>query len=327
MWFKNLIIYRFNGPASLTAEQLEEKLSQQRFRTCGKTELLTLGWVPPIPEGSALVHESNECLLFSACQEERLLPAAVVREAVEEKVSEIQAEQDRKVFRKEKEQLKEEITLTLLPQAFTQRKIFHAYIDTQQGWLIINASSFTMAEKLTSALRKCLGSLPISFLDTQDMPAMMMTHWLKKSGALPPTLLLGDECELAEPGEGGSIIRSKRQELASDEMIQHLESGKVVNKLGIQWKEYLSCIIHSDLCIKRLKFFDALKEQSEGCESDDSALQADADFTLMVLTLRQFLIDIIHAFGELVVLSEGTYQTVSHTEIGTEEKQVTDEVH
>ena len=327
MWFKNLITYHFKEPVSFTTKQLEEKLSTQHFRPCGKTELSTLGWVPPIKDGSTLTHESNECILFAACQEERLLPASVVREALEEKISEIQAEQNRKVFRKEKEQLKEEITLTLLPKAFTRRKTFHAYIDTHKGLLVINAPSFSVAEKLTSALRKSLGSLPISFMETQDMPAVMMTQWIKAPKTLPLDLHLGNECELEEPAEGGGIIRSKRQELLSNEIIQHLESGKVVNKLAIEWNNALSCVIQSDLCIKRLKFFETLKEQSESNDTDDMAAQADADFTLMALTLRQFITSLITAFGDLVHSQKGDYHTISQTKIETDKNKTAEGVH
>ena len=300
MWFKNLIIYRFTGPVTLTADSLEDKLNSHRFRHCGQTELSTFGWVSPLPESQVLVHRSSNCLLFAADLEERLLPASVVREAVEEKVLMIEAEQGRKVFKKEKEQLKDDVTLQLLPRAFTRRKTLHAYIDMDNGWLVINASSFRAAEELTRKLRKSLGSLPLNFMETQDMPAAIMTSWIEQDKKIPANIMLGSECELHGPGEDGGIIRSKRQELFSDEMLQHLKSGKVVDKLALQWKDALSCILQADLCIKRLKFSDELRQQSYAEGTDDKKVQADADFTLMALTLRLFIHDIVESFGGLV---------------------------
>ncbi len=315
MWFKNLIIYRLNKSFSITSAELEEKLSQQPFRHCGKTECTTLGWTCPLPEGNVLVHESNRCLLFAACQEERILPASVIRDAVEEKIIDIQAGQDRKVFRKEKEQIKEEVTLNLLPKAFTRRKLIHGYIDLENNQVVLNVSAVGQAEKVTSLLRKCIGSLPLGFMETNDAPNTIMTHWIKQPETLPDTIVLGDECELVEPGEGGGIVRCKYQELSSSEVLEHIASSKLVNKLGIQWKDVLSASIQHDLSVKRLKFFDALTEQSESRDNDDILAKVDADFTLMVLTLRQFLSDIFQAFGGESNVSLESHQKIKQVNV------------
>jgi len=318
MWFKNLTIYRFHKTFSLSAEQLEKKLAASPFRTCGKTELASYGWIPPIPQGSAFVHESNQCLLFSLCQEERLLPASVIKEALAEKIVAIQAEQDRKVFSKEKKDLREEITLNLLPQAFTRKKTLNAYIDIKKGFLIIDTSSFAMAEKLTTLLRKNLGTLPITLLETNDTPSITMTAWLENPHCLPKNFTLNDECELIEPSEKGSIVQCKRQELNCEEMLQHLKTGKQVSKIAFQWKDALTGVIQNNLCIKRLKFTDELKEHSESDNNDDAALQADADFTLMALTLRAFINEVINTFGELSSVIDHQFTPIRSTEIKSE---------
>ncbi len=48
-------------------------------------------------------------MLIAARKEERILPGSVVRDALKEKVDEIEAEQMRKVYKKERDQLKDEI--------------------------------------------------------------------------------------------------------------------------------------------------------------------------------------------------------------------------
>ena len=117
MWFKNLVLYRFSQESGITADTLEESLAQQPFRPCGKTELSSYGWTSPVPGGATLVHASGRYLAFAAKKEERLLPGSVIRDAVKEKVEEIEIEQGRQVFKKEKDQIKDEITLSLLPRA------------------------------------------------------------------------------------------------------------------------------------------------------------------------------------------------------------------
>ncbi|CAM3581203.1 recombination-associated protein RdgC [Parendozoicomonas haliclonae] len=298
MWFKNLILYRFNQETDITSHSLEESLGQQPFRPCGKTELASYGWVPPISGTEGMVHASGRFLTFAAKKEERILPTSVVRDAVKEKVEQIEAEQGRQVFKKEKDQIKDEMTLSLLPRAFTRSNITRAYIDTRDGWLIVDASSFRKAEELTSALRGNLGSLPVVPPALKQSPAATMTNWLESHGStLPRFLSLGDECELKDLGEEGGSIRCKRQDLLADEILSHLNTGMQVSKLALHWNEALNCILGDDLIIRRVKFTDELQEQSEALNADDEASRFDADFTLMAGTLSEFLKEMIEGLG------------------------------
>ncbi len=298
MWYKNLVLYRFSQDIELTAEQMEESLAEQLFRHCGKTELSSYGWVSPVPGGEALVHASGHFLTLAARKEERLLPASVVRDAVNEKVEQIEADQGRKIFRKEKDQIKDEVTLSLLPRAFTRSHVTRAYIDTQAGWLIVDASSFRKAEELTSTLRSTLGSLPVVPPALKQSPASIMTLWLEQQAAtMPGSMTLGDECELKDLGEDGGVIRCKRQDLLAEEIINHLNTGMQVSKLALHWNEALSCIVSDDFIIRRVKFTETLQEQSEALNAEDAASRFDADFTLMAGTLAEFLKELIEAMG------------------------------
>ncbi|RCI67150.1 recombination-associated protein RdgC, partial [Pseudomonas aeruginosa] len=70
----------------------------------------TYGFIPPLGKGedAPLVHESGGFYLVAARKEERILPGSVVRDALTEKVEEIETAQSRKVYKKERDQLKDE---------------------------------------------------------------------------------------------------------------------------------------------------------------------------------------------------------------------------
>ena len=60
MWFKNLALYRFTEPFTLTADELEEKLADKHFRPCGSHDEFSLGWTSPVGNSSEqLIHASN----------------------------------------------------------------------------------------------------------------------------------------------------------------------------------------------------------------------------------------------------------------------------
>lgn len=297
MWFKNLLIYRFSSPFTLDLETLEAQLEEQAFVPCGKRDTSKYGWVSPMGEHSELLsHTANGKTLLCTRREEKIIPASVIRERVEEKAAEIEAREDRKVFRKEKDSIKEEVMFDCLPQAFTRSSKTYAYIDPKNGWFIVDASSAKKAEDLCSLLRDSLGSLPVVPAQTSESPSVIMTSWLRGEDA-PAKLDILDECEMREPGEDGSIIRCKRQDLFGDEVGSHLDNGKLVHKLAVDWDEQLKLLLNDDLSVKRLKFCEALLTEAEDAGSEDPAAKLDADFALMSATLTDFLPQLLNYFG------------------------------
>lgn len=298
MWFRNLLIYRLTQPLPLNSETLEAALAQKVARPCSSQDMHTLGFVPPIGKGNEapLVHVSGPYLLVALRKEERLLPGSVVRDAVDEKVEEIETQQMRKVYKKEREQLKDELLQTLLPRAFLRKSTTYAAIAPQQGWVIIDSSSTKKAEELLSTLREAMGSLPLRPLALCQAPSATLTHWVKSQQAGPSFYLL-DECELRDTHEDGGVVRCKRQDLTSDEIQQHLEAGKKITQLSLGWQDQLSFVLDEKLAIKRLRFEDLLQEQAQQESGDDALGQQDASFTLMMLTLSQFIPSLINALG------------------------------
>lgn len=298
MWFKNCLIYPFSNPQEWDEDSLNDKLIESEFKPCGKTEPSQYGWVAPLGQGHSLLsHWGNGCFMICARKEERILPAAVVKEKLLDKVRVIEANEDRRVYRKEQLSLKEEIVHDCLPQAFTRSSLTFAYIDTRNHWLIIDASSAGKAEALMSLLRNSIGSLPVLLPQVVDSPAVVMSNWLT-SAELPPLLEVGQECELREAGEDGSIIRCKNQDLHSEEVTQHLNTGKQAVKLAVHWDESLQCILSEDLSLKRLKFADTLLSQADDEAGDgDAAVKFDADFALMTGQFAELVPQILAWFG------------------------------
>ncbi|MGL6250728.1 MAG: recombination-associated protein RdgC, partial [Billgrantia desiderata] len=115
MWFKHLHLYRLHGAAAIPAADLEEALAGQAARTPGSQEARRVGWCPPAGRaGTALLHELQGQRLMTMLRHERLLPAGVVREEVEERSAEIEAREGRKLRRQEKQELKEQVYEELL---------------------------------------------------------------------------------------------------------------------------------------------------------------------------------------------------------------------
>jgi len=296
MWFKNLRLYRLTETWQHTPEQLNEALETHYFNPCGSLDPVRYGFIEPLGRhGSELVHVTNGYIMICAKKQEKILPASVVNEQVEEKALAISEAESRSVGRKEKQNLKDEIIFSLLPKAFTKSSLDFAYIAPQEKLIVVNSSSAKRAEDLLSKLREALGSLRTIPVSAKHVPTQVMTHWLH-TGKLAADFELGEECEL-QAGKDGRVIRCKKQDLTAAEILNHINSGMFVSKLAVTWKESIQCVLDDQLAVKRLKFDDMISEKASDRKPETKAEQFDADFAIMSGELKNFITDLLAAFG------------------------------
>jgi recombination associated protein RdgC len=297
MWFKNIRAYRLTKPFDLSPEALGQKLAARAFVPCAKSQALSFGWVPPLGEESEeLVHAAAGRILLKLKREEKLLPSTVVREQLDEKVADIESAQGRKVYRKERLNLKDEIVQDCLPRAFSRSTPVYAYIDVKANWIFVDAASASRAEELLNLLRECVGSFPALLPQVNNAPSAVMTAWLLHR-SLPDDFELGQECELRDPGEEGGVVRCRGVDLLSEEVETHLHAGKQVARLALHWDERLSVLLAEDLCLRRLRFADELMKENEEIPEADNAARLDADFALMAAAVTGLQERVMALFG------------------------------
>ena len=298
MWFRNLQLYRLIETFEHSPESLHAALSARVFKPCAGLDSYSMGWAPPAGrETSQLVHACNGRMMLCLRREDRILPAAVIREHVEEKAEAIAQAESRPLGRKEKQQLKEDVIVDLLPRAFTRSTHMFAYIDPGERWVVVDSATPKKAEELLSALRETLGSFRLKPLAVNNAPTSVLTHWLEDR--LPAGFQLGDECELKEPVDQGGVMRGRRMDLASAEVKSHLDAGMQVSKLAVEWQERIGCILCDDLGIRRLRFLDLVMQEGADVDAEDAVARFDADFALMGMELARFIPAVVEAYGGL----------------------------
>lgn len=297
LWFKNVMVYRLSRDVSLRAEEMEKQLAAFSFTPCGSQEMAKTGWVPPMGSHSdALTHLANGQIIICARKEEKMLPAPVIKQALEAKIAKLEADQARKLKKTEKDALKDEVLHTLLPRAFSRFSQTMMWIDTVNGLIMIDCASAKKAEDTLALLRKSLGSLPVVPLTLENPIELTLTEWVR-AGSPAQGFQLLDEAELKAMMEDGGVIRCKQQELVSDEIAVHIEAGKVVTKLALDWQQRIQFVLCDDGSLKRLKFCDELCDQNEDIDRDDYAQRFDADFILMSGELAALIASLVEGLG------------------------------
>ncbi|REL36414.1 recombination-associated protein RdgC [Thalassotalea euphylliae] len=297
MWFKNLYFFAFTRPFKWSEQELEQHLAEHPYTPCASTEQSHFGWVNALGKhGNTLVHGANGNFLMCARKEEKILPAPVIKEMLEERCAKLEEEQGRSATKKEKEQFKEDITFELLPRAFSRFSDTHGYVSPQHNIIVVNSSSRGKAEDFLALLRKVLGTLPVTSFSPDQAPDEVMTDWITER-SLGENFQLGMEAEFNALGDDGAVVRVKNQDLTSDEIKTHIDAEKYAVKVALEWDEAMSCILCDDLAVKRLKFFDVLHEQNDDIDKDDIVARLDADFALMSGEINRFITDLLAEFS------------------------------
>ena len=297
MWFKNIQIFRLLEEINAEPAALEDLFQEKACKPCGKTSPFSYGWVSPFgPDHEVLLHSSNNCLLFAAGRQERVLPASVINNSLRERIKLVEQRDDRKVYGSEKKRIKEEILFDLLPKAFVRQKSHFAYLDLKAGYLLVDTATHSQAEELTKLLRETLGQLNILPPITINKPAVIMTDWLQ-SGHCPDPFDLADSCQLIEPKTGKGIVKCEKQDLGASAILAHLKAGKQATKLGLVWQHKISFILNDELSLNRIRPLDIIADRDEADLSPEQII--DNDFAIMSGELREVLPSLFKAFGGL----------------------------
>jgi recombination associated protein RdgC len=289
MLFRHLTLFRFPRSLRSGLEAIETNLPDAALKPVGPLELSSRGFVSPFGRNEeALSHRVGNCLLLTLGGEDRLLPTAVVNEALAKRVAQVQEREGRMLGGRERKRLKDEVLTDLLPRAFVRPSRTNAYLDLDRGWLVVDTSSRKTAEAMTTALREALGSFPALPANAESSPRALLTAWIAGED-VPDGFVVGNECELRDPVEQGAIVKCRRQELDGEEIAEMLKAGKQGYQLELTYEDRLSFVLGEDLVIRKLKFLETATESLQNDERDSLRAEIDAVFALMSGELGQLL--------------------------------------
>lgn len=275
---KNFCIYRVKPETIPSIQTIETALSEHPFAPCGNVEPERVGFVPALADdASSFVCTVGHASLIRLREQRRLLPAGVVREELEKHVSEVQEREGRKLRRKEIARLKDELTFSLLPRAFTQTSEVTIVLLPMDGLILVGTGSYKRAERALNALRLALGSLPVTRPAFAAPIASTLTAWLTDPSIMPEKLAVGESCELAD-AEG--VVRCKGIDLVSSEVLSHLEAGREVRRLQMRHDDDLTFTVTTDARILQVSLSERSLGELYAGHGDDRLANLQAEFFL-----------------------------------------------
>ena len=288
-----MIVYRVGPEWAATVAQIEAGLDGARFVECGATQEKSVGWCEPRGQDHGpLVESVGGQLILKLMIETRALPGSVVTRKAKERVAQIEASTGRKPGKKEIRDLKDDIRLQLLPQAFTKQAAVGVWIDPKAALLVIDASSQSRADEVVTLLVQSLDGFAAALLDSKLSPTTAMAEWLVTQEA-PSGFSIDRECELKAADESKAVVRYARHPLDNDEVRQHVQGGKLPTRLALTWNNRVSFVLTEGLQIKKLAFLDVVMDGASTGKDDGF----DANVAIATGELCKLLPDLIDALG------------------------------
>ncbi|MGJ7493306.1 recombination-associated protein RdgC [Variovorax sp. ZT4R33] len=291
--FKNVIVYRIEAGWSQSLTDAEAGLDKFRFVPCSPSQEKSTGWSEPRGQDHGpLVESVGGQWVLEFMIEAKTLPGSVVRRKVDERCAQIETTTGRKPGKKEKKELKEEITHELLPMAFTRHARVAVWIDPQARRLVVNASNAARADEVVTSLVKSLDGFAVTQINTQIEPATAMSGWLS-SQEPPAGFTIDRECELKATDESKAVVRYAKHPLDIEEVKQHIAAGKRPTRLAMTWEDRVSFELSEAMQLRKIVFLEGTDGAQDGKKEDNF----DADVAIATGELGDLVPALLEALG------------------------------
>ena len=288
-WFKNISLFQLPEGMALNPIDLDAVLQAHPLRECMPNESRTVGWVQPFGEedGRYVVYQDQQ-MLIALGTEARLLPSAVVKDAVKAKAAAIAEEQGYPPGKRQLRAIKDIVIAELMPRAFTRRSTIRCWIDLSKRMVAIDCASSKRGEDLLSVLRSHRGDMPATPISIARV-AGAMTEWLARGAALLPFALDSD----GELKGSEGCVRYADHSLDGADIKAHIEAGKVATRLGLAWRDRVSFVLTDKAAIKRIRPSEIIQEKEDGSPRECGA--DEAEFVLMAGELSRLISELLEA--------------------------------
>ena len=318
---------------------LNAALSRRAYRPIGPKEKATDGFMPPLKRymdsylvlvgrsepswrENALTHtffetqfvtkdfefegfgSPGDALVMQFYREEKHVVSSDIKRKLQAKVEEIEEEEGRKVYARERGELKQALINNVIPHA--QSTLWSANICILSCGLIIIGAVGAKAEMIASELRGILGTFPVRHLHVIKPAHEVLTdlaraqaHSLEEFEDMNTFgFKVADDFQMQEMEEKPAIARMKNT-CVTDHDVQSMLEGKVMTHANLIWEDGVSFKIDPKFVIRKFRVPDAMFDEVSGSEDDEvDAVGAQyASFMIELDLLRKMLESLIQLFG------------------------------
>lgn len=293
MKFKNAIAYRLTQRPNLAA--LASILHTAPVQPIAPYQEKTQGWAPFLnSEPDKLTFPATASAHFLKLKtQERLLPKKVVNRMLKERITIIETHDDRRLSKKERTRLQDELISELLPKAFILENEINAFIDDTHNLLVVDSASLSKADDFVSFLRKTLGSLEAVPLFPQNEISLLLTLWAQDPTPRTSNLALTGDYKLTQPETEKKVTIKGFDASEQDEIDTLIWQGYQVVEARFDFNEETLFTLDEKFRFKGIKS----NIESEQVDAEDEYGVLQADLLLTATGVTDMVLGTLAAFG------------------------------
>lgn len=295
---KAMLLYRVLDPKHIELlgdwEALASCLAEMPARQPTGSQWMTSGFDKPVASISdELVWSGNDDTnMFAAYFHERQLPGTTIRDHLDERVRKVEEREQRKCYRKEIAQMKDDVVAMLLPKAFIKHTAVTMIVH--EDLLIVGTSSIKRAEDCLTLLRKAIGSLSVVPYNTKLAPEIWLTDLMRTMNSCNLQVL---DCAKLVNSTKDSVA-FKGVDLSAEEPQIYLGDGFNVQELTLARGDQMYFKVTSQLIFKGIKFSDGVMDQVSNDANGDPGALIDGNLILLMDQIRRLLDSLQDLVGE-----------------------------
>ena len=284
--FRNVRFFHASGAWPDSEAALSAALEPAAFKPCAAYAERSMGFEAPVEgAGDALCRSIAGADLLRLRLQTRVLPTAVVKESLVERVDAFKQRMQRDPNRSEKRELKEDVYGQLLPQALLKSDRISACFLRQESVLVVGSVTDKVVEEFIETLRRGLAGIQFAPLASRRAPVELMTKIFMGDG--PANLQLGRECRMRNPGEAATSVSWMDVDLGDPAVQRHVKSGLRLDRLGITFDGVVRFVLDPDLGVRKLRLDDV--DGMDEIPDEDPLARFDADFVEAAGVLKRLL--------------------------------------
>lgn len=269
---------------------LEHALSQTPFCPPEGIETFRQGWAPISKQDVLPVQftEHIEGLNATRClfkHGAKKVPPSVLNEAAATEVKRIEDKEGRKVGRKERAQIKEQVRDTLLIDIFptvtaTNVLVFHTSIrhtssdESNLTFLFIEGNEKARERVFSQLVADLRDKIALRIWTPKNSLRSAMTEWLHNDESVPALLGVGNRCKIKGSGDCAPVSTFNNEDLSRSFVQEQLDQGRTVESMELCFR------IPDDIRSKEAALYESEWDASfvlsaDGSFSKTTSLSAD----------------------------------------------------
>lgn len=263
----------------------------------------TFGGPPPFNEGQfdfkGFGSADSDALVMRYYREEKSIVTSDIKRKVRLAVEEIEREQTRKVYAKERGELKRKFIDAVLPGA--QAKYQEVPIVLLSAGFVIIGAVGKLADQAACTLREILGTFPLIPLRTKHEVYHVLTAIARaQADDKFDRFRITSDFQMQETHQHPAVARCKNTDITDENIQGFMRAGKVVTHADMLWDDKVSFSIDPKLTIRKLRVDDAVFEEVAGDEEEESLDMGSVDYAsdmIEAALVLQMLVELLALLG------------------------------